>query len=192
MRADDDPSGKQSHEASQPDGPRRLDDALTQTLYEQMKPLAAAILRGDHGCTLQPTAVVHEAYARLARSRDLEVRDRAHMLCLAAKAMRHLIADHARKRLSEKRGGGWARVSLVGIDDASHAPAFDAADVHDAIVRLERVCERQGRIVELRFFGGLTETEIACVLGVSERTVRTDWRFARAWLRKELGAGLAS
>jgi RNA polymerase sigma factor (TIGR02999 family) len=166
---------------------RPLDDALTRTMYEQIKPVAAALLRASPGHTLQPTAVVNEAYLKLARSEGIEVRDRAHMIALAAKAMRHLVADHARKKLSDKRGGGWARVTLDGIGSDPGRSAYDAGDVHEALAKLESISARQGRVVELRFFGGLTESEIAGVLGVSERTVRAEWRFARAWLRNELG-----
>jgi RNA polymerase sigma factor (TIGR02999 family) len=166
-----------------------LDARLTRTLYEQMKPIAASLLRDSPNLTLQPTAVVNEAYVRLAKNERLEVYDRAHMLSLAAKAMRNLLADHARRKLSAKRGGGWSRLSLSEIGTGDGAAAFDAIDVHEALLRLEALSPRQSRVVELRFFGGLAEREIASVLDVSERTVRSDWRFARAWLRNALGTG---
>ena len=171
------------------------DDGLgshAEDLYEQLRGLARSFLgarRDSH--TLQPTAVVHEAYVRVAGAEELSVQDRGHFFCLAARAMRHVLADHARSRRSLKRGGDWERVTLSGIGTSGAARAFDVADVADALDKLETLSERQARIVELRFFGGVPVDDIAGLLGVSDRTIRNEWRVARAWLKNELGDGLA-
>ncbi|MFK7884179.1 MAG: ECF-type sigma factor [Phycisphaerales bacterium] len=167
-----------------------LRDAMTQTIYEQMRPIAASLLGNPMGSTLQPTAIVNETFIKLAGNPKLEIHDRAHLVCLAAKAMRHILADHARQRLSAKRGGGeYARVTLSDIGTDGTAHAFDAIDVHTALERLERLSERQARVVELRFFAGMSMPEIAEAMKISERTAHNDWRFAKAWLRRELGNG---
>lgn len=106
--------------------------------------------------------------------------------------MRNVLADHARARRAAKRGGEWGRVSLSGIGTDGQSLAFDALDIHEALERLAALNERHARIVELRFFGGLTVEESASLLGVSERTVRGEWRLCRAWLRQQLGGGETS
>lgn len=169
-------------------GSLEIRDALTQTIYEQMRPIAASLLGNPAGKTLQPTAVVNEAFVRLANNSELQLHSREHLVSLAARAMRFLIADHARQRLSARRGGGMARVSLSEIGTDNTARDYDVLDVHNALSRLERFSTRQSQIVELRFFGGLSVPEIATAIGVSERTVRDDWRFAKAWLGRELNA----
>lgn len=171
-----------------PDG--RLSTELLPRIYEELRAQAGAFLNGQRpGHTLQPTALVHEAYLRLIGNQDIKWEGRSHFVALAAKAMRHVLADHARARRAAKRGGEWGRVSLSGIGTDGREMTFDALDIHEALEKLAELNERQARIVELRFFGGLTEEEAAKVLGVSERTVRGEWRLCRAWLRQQLGSG---
>ncbi|MEM1185983.1 MAG: ECF-type sigma factor [Planctomycetota bacterium] len=168
-------------------------ERLTPLLYEELRALAASYFtsrRRDH--TLQPTAVVNEAYVRLVGNSQLEARDRAHFFNIAAKAMRHVLADHARRRRAEKRGGDAARVTLAGLDVEEPDRAFDASNVHEALDELAAIDERRARVVELRFFGGLTIEQIAESLGVTTRTIDKDWRFAKAWLRDRLNTGGAS
>jgi len=161
-------------------------DAL---LYGELRALAADFLRrerADH--TLQPTALVHEAWIRLSAQRDAHWVDRAYFFAIAAQAMRRILIDHARRRHADKRGGGLQRITLA----TEVTPPLDSADVDllaldDALVRLAALDERQARIVELRFFAGLTVEEVAEALGVSARTVADDWRLARAWLSRAIG-----
>ena len=145
--------------------------------------------RPDH--TLQPTALVNELYMRLAGS-ESRFQNRAHFLAVAATAMRRMLIDHARVRRAGKRGGGLATVVVDDLDALPLAPEPDGIDLlalDDALVRLLALDERQGRIVELRFFGGLSIEETAAVVGVSERTVKREWQISRAWLRRELSRG---
>lgn len=160
---------------------------LAAMLYSQLRQMAATYFgqqAGNH--TLQPTAVVHEAFVRLAGGEEPSFEGRRHFLCVASKAMRHVLVDHARRKKSDKRGGDWRRVTLEGIGTGERGMAFDAGDVGEALDRLDTLSERQAQIVELRFFGGLRVEDIAALLGVSERTIRNEWRVARAWLRTEL------
>lgn len=163
------------------------DDSLVAATYEHLREVARTYLRPG-GQTLQPTALVHEAYLKLGDFEAARFKDREHFVCAAAQAMRHVLVDHARARRAAKRGGGWSRVTLSGLGD-ERGSDFDAAAVSDALQLLESINPRQGRIVELRFFGGLTIPQIAEAIGVSERTVKSDWRFARAWLRAALVDG---
>ncbi|MCC7293584.1 MAG: sigma-70 family RNA polymerase sigma factor [Phycisphaerales bacterium] len=170
----------------------RVSEELLSRVYEELRAQARAFLDGRcPGNTLQPTALVHEAYLRLVGNQDIKWEGRSHFVAVAAKAMRHVLADHARARRATKRGGEWGRVSLSGIGTDGREVTFDALDIHEALEKLAALNERHARIVELRFFGGLTEEEAAQVLGVSERTVRGDWRLCRAWLRQQLGDGQA-
>ncbi len=165
---------------------------LMRTVYDQLRGLASSYLgqrQGSH--TLQPTAVVHEAFIRLVGNETLEVESRSHFFRIAAKAMRYVLADHARRTRSEKRGGEWQQVTLSGIGTDGADMAFDAADISEALEKLEGLSERQAQIVELRFFGGMLVDEIVTLLDISERTVRNEWRVARAWLRSELDEGHA-
>lgn len=182
-KRDDKPEPEQEQ-----DGPLEIRDVLTRTIYEQMRPIAASLLGNPAGKTLQPTAVVSEAFVRLANNPELRVHSREHLVCLAARAMRFLIADQARQHSTARRGGGMARISLseIGTDNKTHD--YDAVDIHDALSRLEDFSTRQAQVVELRFFGGLSVPEIATAIGVSQRTIRDDWRFAKAWLGRELNA----
>lgn len=146
--------------------------------------------RGGH--TLQPTALVHEAYLRLSQQRT-EWESPSHFLAIAATAMRRVLVDHARARNTAKRGGGAptsADSAAAGLEAwLSLVDAIDVEAIDKALEKLAALDERQARVVEMRFFGGMEVAAVAAVLGVSERTVKSDWRVARAWLRRELGPG---
>lgn len=145
------------------------------------------LAREREGHTLQPTALVHEAYLKLVDQRQVDWRNRAQFIGVAAVLMRRILVNHARDRATAKRGGRAHKVPLSGIDLAGVPPDIEVIDLHDALDRLEALDTRKGRIVELRFFGGLTTEEIAEVLQVSRATVERDWKFARAWLFDAIG-----
>ncbi len=168
------------------DAPRDV-DALLPLVYDELRRIAHRQLRAertDH--TLSTTALVHEAYVKLADQTRAQWNDRAHFFAVAAVAMRRILVDYARKRQAEKRGGG---VRPVTLDDAA-ALIEDRADallaVDEALTRLAGIDERLSRVVECRFFGGLTEEETATALRVTARTVRRDWVKAKGWLYQEL------
>ena len=157
-------------------------------MYEQLKTLARqrmASERKDH--TLQPTALVHEAYMRLVGQVDLPWESRAHFFFAAAQAMRRILVDHARSHGNLKRGGGRRRLPANVVDLAAHQPSSEILALDEALTRLETVSPGVGEVVRLRFFGGLSIDETAAALGVSPRTVKRDWTYARAWLNRELG-----
>jgi RNA polymerase sigma factor (TIGR02999 family) len=162
-------------------------DLLLPVVYREMKRLAASYLRNERpGHTLQPTALAHEAYLRLVGRENIHWQNRAHFLGVTARVMRDILVDHARRRKAQKRGGGQ---SLTVFDEAlavagDRPIAFD--DLDQALVDLARLSERQARVVELRYFGGLTIEETGEVLGISPVTVKRDWATARAWLYREL------
>ena len=175
---------------------RRGDGSATGRLfalvYDELRALAGDMFRDqppDH--TLQPTALVHEVYIRLVNQHEAEWTDRAHFLAVAAKAMRNLLIDHARKRKADKRGGG-ERVPLDAVMDSAAERSIDLLALDEALEELACLHERQARVVELRFFGGLTVRGAAEVLEVSPPTVDRDWRMARAWLTRELTGELDS
>ena len=158
--------------------------------YEELRSMAAGFLhRGDRHQTLQPTALVHELYLRLTGHADGAWHDRCHFLAVASMAMRQIVMDHARRRRAEKRGGGWDRVTLSDVAGASPLAEADLIALDSALTKLDQLNERQARIVELRFLAGLTVDEVATLLDVSEKTVKRDWRMARAWLMHELSGG---
>ena len=162
-------------------------DRLFPVLYQEMRRMAAGYLRGeraDH--TLQPTALAHEVYLRLIGQADVQWQGRSHFLAVAARAMRGILVDHARRRKAQKRGGGQTPVPLdtSALAAGGRPVAFD--DLDRALTDLARMSERQARVVELRYFGGLTIEETAEVLAVSPVTVKRDWAVARAWLYREL------
>jgi RNA polymerase sigma factor (TIGR02999 family) len=170
-------------------GARDRDDVLA-LVYGELRQLAGAYLSQERrGHTLQPTALVHEAYLRLVDQRQVDWRNRAHFIGVAAVMMRRILVNYARDRRAEKRGGGAERVSLSAIDLADDPLDIDLIDLHDALDRLVALDPRKARIVELKFFGGLTAAEIADVLQVSHATVERDWSFARAWLYDALSSG---
>lgn len=174
-------------------GANRADvaDRLVPVLYDELRVIARRhmrVERTDH--TLQPTALVHEAYIRLVDQRRVDWRNRAHFFAVAARTMRRILVDHARRQRAAKRAAG-SRVTLHDEIPAAH-PTVDVLALEQALERLKAVDERVFRVVELRFFGGLEVSEVASVLGVSEPTVKRDWRFGKAWLGRELdrdGAG---
>ncbi len=161
---------------------------LAPMVYDNLRRLAAARL-ADADWTCQPTAIVHEAYLRLIDQTRVDWQGRTHFLAIGAEMVRRVIADEAKRRGRMKRGGGWRRVTLDGAALERACEPIDSLDLEEALTRLGDLDARACRVVELRFFGGLTEGEAASVLGVSERTVRGDWRAARAWLRRELADG---
>jgi RNA polymerase sigma factor (TIGR02999 family) len=161
-------------------------EKLLPAVYKEMRRLAAGYLRRERtGHTLQPTALAHEAYLRMVAQKEVAWQSRAHFLGVAAQAMRRILVDHARRRKALRRGGGQTVLLLEDARAAGPSPvAFD--DLDRALRDLERLSERQARVVELRYFGGLTIEETAEVLKVSPITVKRDWTLARAWLYREL------
>lgn len=183
---------------------------LTALIYQELRALAQRHLRRERpNHTIQRTALVHEAFVRLINQQSVDWQSRAHFFALASNLMRRILVDHARARLAEKRGGGAAVVSLdeimspldaedAGASGSAHVPEpqhidgetdDDVAAIDTALTRLASLDERQARIVEMRYFGGLTIEETAEVLGISDATVKREWTLARAWLRRELAHG---
>jgi RNA polymerase sigma factor (TIGR02999 family) len=161
-------------------------DAVLPLVYDELQALARRHLRHEHAApTLNPTALVHEAYLRLA-GQQADWQNRAHFLAVAAIAMRRVVLQHARRRHAEKRGGGAAAVTLIEDGVAREAPAEDWIALDEALTRLAALAERPARVVEMRFFGGLSQEETAAALGVSVPTVQRDWQTARAWLGQAL------
>lgn len=158
-------------------------DRMLPVVYEELHRLAEHYLDGEAtGHTLQPTALVHEAYLRLVDQRRVDWRNRAQFLGLAASMMRRILVNHARDRAARKRGGGAQQVSLSLVEAPSGRPDVELIALEDALERLAGLDERKSRVVELKFFGGLTIEEIAELLQVSGATVEREWAFARAWL----------
>jgi RNA polymerase sigma factor (TIGR02999 family) len=166
-------------------------DRLFPVIYAELHEIAMRLIASRRpGRTLQPTMLVHDVFMRLAQQTDTAWESREHYLAVAAKAMRDLLVDQARRRRAEKRGGGWNRVTLAGLGDGeADQGVINVLDLEDALRRLGEVDPRQERIVELRFFAGLSVDEVARVLRISRRTVLYDWRMARAWLRDYLEDG---
>jgi RNA polymerase sigma-70 factor, ECF subfamily len=163
-------------------------DALFAVVYDELRRLARRELARERaGHTLQPTALVHEAYLRLVSQQVADWSGRAYFFGLAASMMRRILVNHARDRAAQKRGGGAAAVTLSQADGVGEAP-LDVVDLHEALEALARLDERQAQVVELKFFGGLEIDEIADAIGVSPATVRRDWTVARLWLARELAA----
>lgn len=162
-------------------------DRLFPLVYQQLRQAAEGVLRSERaGHTLQPTALVHEAYLKLVGSGKIPARDRSHFLSIAARAMRQILVDHARRRGARKRGKGETPVPLE-FPIADGAMLFDElVALDDALDRLSAQSSRMRSVVELRFFAGLSEDEIAETLGVTTRTVQRDWVKARAWLYREV------
>jgi RNA polymerase sigma-70 factor (ECF subfamily) len=163
-------------------------DDVVPGLYEELRGIASKILGRDVGGSIVPTSIVHEAYLRLSRSNDPRWKDRSHFLALAARCMRQVLVDHHRQRGAAKRGGDWQRVTLSGVggSEIGADQAFDALALEELLSQLESNDPRQGRIVELRFFSGLSNAEIATELGISTPTVEREWRHARAWLARKM------
>ncbi len=160
---------------------------LTPLVYEELRRLAhhqMAGQRSDH--TLQTTALVHEAYLRLADQTNPNWQERAHFFAVAARAMRQIVVDYARSYQSQKRGGGALKIELDEAALVSPGEAKEIVELHEALEGLAALDSRKAEVVELKYFGGLNYDEIAEVLKVSKITVRRDWEFARAWLHREL------
>jgi RNA polymerase sigma-70 factor, ECF subfamily len=173
------------NDASQPD--QALVERLAPILYDELRARARAYLRGERSNhSLQPTALVHEAYVRLAGGAKIDWRGRTHFLAAAAIAMRHVLVDYARGRKTSKRGGSVEKVSIDEVDASVEPVDIDLIALHNALEKLAVLNARHARIVTLRFFAGLTVPEVAESLGLSQTTVEDDWTFARAWLRREL------
>ena len=174
--------------------PHAMDRAFS-IVYEQLRRIALSQLSPARGSpTLSATALVHEVFLKVSGADGDSIEDRAHFFSLAARAMKQILVDHARRHLAEKRGGQAVKVSLEDTSGRNRdLPAKDgiSAEVlalHSALEKLRCIDERVARVVELRFFAGLEEKEIAGLLGFDERTVRRDWQKARAWLQTELAA----
>lgn len=167
--------------------PADVANKLMPLVYDALRKLAAQYLRSERrGHTLQPTALVHEAFMRMVDQSRVDWRGRTHFYAVGAVAMRRILIDHARARGRGKRGGGWQRVLLDEAETPEDLRDVDLVALHDALEALAALDEEQARIVELRFFGGLTVEEVAHVLGVSKRKVEGDWTHAKAWLRSVL------
>ncbi len=162
-------------------------EALFPLVYDELRGLAAAFLareRANH--TLQPTALVHEAYLKLIDQTRAAWSGRAHFFAVAAQAIRRILVDHARGDRAQKRGGAWQRITLSDAISRHVGAEVELLALDDALEKLERLSERQARVVQLRYFAGLTEPEVAEVLGVHRSTVADDWAIAKAWLAAEL------
>jgi RNA polymerase sigma factor (TIGR02999 family) len=190
MSADTDPGGVTRLLEALRGGDRSALDVLLPRVYDELRVIARGQLSrhaaNRDGGTLQPTAVVHEAYLKLSRAGVIEAHSRAHFMAIAATAMRQVVVDHARSLLSQKRGGGWKQTTLTA---GSASYELNPEDVIGLDRALQTLDERQRRVVECRYFAGMEEAEIADALGVSERTVRREWVKARAWLYTSLYPG---
>lgn len=168
-------------------GNRAAVDALMPLVYEELRQLAHRQLRQERqGHTLNTTALVHEAYLKLIDQQRVKWQNRAHFFALAAQAMRRILINYANNRLAQKRGGGQPLVTFNEQSVVQEARAEELVALDEALADLAKLNERQSKVVECQFFGGLTHEEIAEVLAVSVPTVRRDWRLARAWLSREL------
>ena len=169
-------------------GDAAAQEALYVRIQERLRELANDFVRGQPGdATLGTTALVNEAYLRLAGGPEGEWKDRRHFFAVAAMAMRSVLVDHSRRKRAAKRGGDMERVPLDGLAAPFEESAGDLLDLDEALDALAALHARAARVVELRFFAGLTCPEAADVLGVSKATVEREWEFARAWLRERLG-----
>lgn len=163
-------------------------DRLIPLVHSQLHQIAARCMAGERaGQSLQATALINETYLRLVNVKAISLRDRAHFLALSARVMRRILIDHARARHSAKRGGLDARVTFDEGLAVTTEPGQELLALDDALEALAKFDERKSRVIEMRFFGGLTVEETATVLNVSPDTVMRDWRLAKAWLEREMG-----
>ena len=173
-------------------GDRGALDHLVPAVYAELRRMAGRYLRRERPHhTLQPTALVHEAFVKLVDQRAVQWQNRAHFFGVAAQLMRRILVDHARERAADKRGGGFHRVPLDDALAVSASSQIDVLAVDDALNRLAAIDPDQVRLVELRFFGGLTIEETAEVLGWSSGSVKREWTVAKAWLQREISGGRA-
>lgn len=169
---------------------RELVDQLLPLVYDDLKRLAQAKMNREPGnATLEPTALAHETFMRLVDQSRVDWRGRSHFMAVAAQAMRRILVDHARARKRLKRGGARQRVELHADVASGGMAEVDLLELDDALEKLAELDPRQAKVVELRFFGGLSVEEVAESLAVSKRTVEGDWTMARAWLRRALAEG---
>ena len=162
-------------------------EALIELMYPHLRRLAAARLRGrGRNVTLDTTSLVHETYLRLAGQRQSNWQNRAHFMAIAASVMRRVVVDHARNRKSQKRGGGAVPVTLADAPARQEASRIDWLVLHDALEALSEINPLAARVVELKYFAGMTQEEMSEALNISRATVTRRWRFARAWLRPYL------
>jgi RNA polymerase sigma factor (TIGR02999 family) len=172
------------------EGDRRALDELMPIVYDELRRLARRYMAGERrGHTLQTSALVNEAYRRLVKQRDMRWQNRAHFFGVAAQLMRRILVDHARRRGYAKRGGNARAVSLDEAMVVSEERAAEVVALDDGLRALAEIDERMSRVVELRFFGGLSIEEAAEVLNVSPGTVMRDWTLAKAWLHREIAGG---
>ena len=168
-------------------GDRCAESRLYSIVYDELRRLAGKYMRYEQpGNTLCPTALVNEAYLRLVGTQPANYKDRKHFFYLASQVMRHILVDHARSRLASKRGGSLRQVALNDKIPISEAGMAELLAVHEALENLSSRDPRKARIVELRYFTGLSVGETAAILGLSEKTVKREWSLARMWLRKEI------
>lgn len=168
-------------------GKREALDRLMPLVYDELRGLASSYLRGERmGHTLQSTALVNEAFLRMVNQREVEWQNRAHFFGIAAQMLRRVLVDHARGRRAEKRGSGALALPLEEGFAVPKQREWDVVAVDDALTSLAKLDEQQARIVELRFFGGLTIEETAAAMGISASTVNREWLTAKAWLTREI------
>lgn len=160
---------------------------LWSEVYRELRQIASAYMRNerpDH--TLQTTALVNEAYLRIFQGKPFRWENRKHFFCAMAQTMRRILVDHAREYHAQKRGGEWEKLSLNAAFPLSGAPAHDVVALDEALEQLGTLNRRQAQVVEMRFFVGLTAEQTAAMLNVSPETIKLDWRFAKAWLRRQM------
>lgn len=169
------------------EGEREAESKLITLVYEELRRLAAYYLRGERPeHTLQPTALVHEAYIRMTKLHNVDWQGRSHFFAIAATVMRRILVDHARAQQAEKRIGFREAISLDEALVVSPARSTELIALDDALEQLSKIDARKSKIVELRFYGGLSEEETGVALGISTRTVKRDWRVAKVWLYNEV------
>jgi RNA polymerase sigma factor (TIGR02999 family) len=169
------------------DGDARAADELIPLVYDELRRLANSLLGPDAQRKLQPTALVHDAYLKLIDQRGVDWQSRTHFFRVAAQQVRRVMIDQVRARHADKRGGGATTISVGDGPEFESVDPIDVLALEEALEELARIGERQCRVVELRFFAGLSLEETARTLAISERTVKADWTFARAWLHRRLG-----
>jgi RNA polymerase sigma factor (TIGR02999 family) len=164
-------------------------DRLTELVYQELRRMARRYMRNERDGTLQATALVNEVYLRLVDVKNIDWQHRAQFFALSAELMRRILVDAARSRGSAKRGGGVVKINLDEAPALSPEPDRFILALDEALAALARLAPRQAKVVELRYFGGLSEEQAAGVLNTSPRTVRRDWQFAKAWLTRDLTGG---
>jgi RNA polymerase sigma-70 factor (ECF subfamily) len=169
------------------EGDRSAEEVLMSRVYVELHRLAVSRLKSERsGHTLQATALVHEAYIRMCRSDEIKCQNRAHFFCIAAQVMRRIMVDYARRRCAQKRNDGVPAFSLEDVIALDASGTEKAIEIDDLLNQLAKFSPRQAQVVEMRFYGGLTDEEIALALGKHPRTIRRDWLMARAWLHEQL------